>query len=504
MKTNLIQIVVPILSYSDFFPKSEFYFPKPLIEVCGEMIIKRVIQNLKKCFPKIHFIFICEKEVVREFSLDRILKLLTDSTTTIITKEGNTSGALSSCLLAIDHLIPDKPLIICNSDQVIDVNLYEIVEDFINKNADIGVISFKSSHPRWSYIQTDSDETVTFAAEKSVISRDAIAGFVFYKTSDLFVDLAKKVLLANDNFRGNFYISSTLNQSILQNGRIIHKNISKNSYHSFYSPAKIKEYESNYTRTVEEAYSVEQRLNIIVPAAGRGSRFFDMGWNTPKPFIDISGSLMIERVIDNIKSFDCDVTLILQESDIQKYPAALSKLYKYNIISLDGITEGTACTILKSYDVINCQRPLLIANSDQLVDININLFIEDAIKRDLDGSILVFKNKKMDPKWSYVEIDEDGNVIRVAEKNPISDLATVGLYFFKSGQIYIRAAIEMIISNDRVNNEFYTCPVYNYAIEKGLNIGIYELRETEMHGLGTPNDLMNYMNTHGLSSVDMP
>ena len=110
----------------------------------------------------------------------------------------------------------------------------------------------------------------------------------------------------------------------------------------------------------------------------------------------------------------------------------------------------------------------------------------------------------MDPKWSYVEIDENNNVIRVSEKNPISDIATVGIYFFKSGQLYIRSAIDMIASGDKVNNEFYTCPVYNYAIAKGSKIGIYEVEETDMHGLGTPADLLNYMNTHGLSSVDMP
>ncbi|BDL77480.1 hypothetical protein THJ020_16250 [Campylobacter jejuni] len=137
---------------------------------------------------------------------------------------------------------------------------------------------------------------------------------------------------------------------------------------------------------------------------------------------------------------------------------------------------------------INNDTPLMIANSDQIVDINIADFINDSFKRGLDGSILTFIDKEKNPKWSFAKLNND-LVVEVKEKEAISEFATVGIYFFNKGKIFVESAIDMIIENDRVNNEFYTCPVYNYAIKSGAKIGIYNIDFSKMHGIGTPEDL---------------
>jgi dTDP-glucose pyrophosphorylase len=110
--------------------------------------------------------------------------------------------------------------------------------------------------------------------------------------------------------------------------------------------------------------------------------------------------------------------------------------------------------------------PLIIANADQVVDFSVCDFIKDAYDRDLDGSILTFIDIHRNPKWSFAKIDSNNLVIEVKEKVAISDFATVGIYYFKSGLEYIDSAIEMILNQDRVNGEFYTCPIYNYLIFK--------------------------------------
>jgi dTDP-glucose pyrophosphorylase len=135
------------------------------------------------------------------------------------------------------------------------------------------------------------------------------------------------------------------------------------------------------------------------------------------------------------------------------------------------LTEGTASTVLLARPVFDNDQPMMVANSDQLVDFDVNAYIDDCFSRRLDGSILVFRDPEMDPKWSFVKLDKDGLVTEVAEKKPISDLATVGIYFFSKGSDFISAAIDMIVANDRVNDEFYTCPVYNYMIKNGARIG---------------------------------
>lgn len=163
-------------------------------------------------------------------------------------------------------------------------------------------------------------------------------------------------------------------------------------------------------------------------------------------------------------------------------------------IGLDKLTEGTACTVLFAKEYIDNENPLLIANSDQLVDIDLNLFYQDCINRNLDGSILTFKDIERNPKWSFVKTNESGIALSVKEKEAISSDATVGIYLFSKGKDFVNASVQMIIENDRVNNEFYTCPSYNYAIGLGKKIGIYEIPFYSMHGLGTPDDLQVYIN----------
>lgn len=144
-------------------------------------------------------------------------------------------------------------------------------------------------------------------------------------------------------------------------------------------------------------------------------------------------------------------------------------------------------------NLINNSYPLLIANSDQIIDIKISQFIEDNFNRNLDGSILTFVEPSKNPKWSYAKLNSNNLVELVKEKKAISDIATVGIYLFTKGSSFVDAAIEMIINNDRVNNEFYSCPVYNYCIKKNKKIGIYNIESSNMNGLGTPEDLKKYL-----------
>jgi dTDP-glucose pyrophosphorylase len=104
-----------------------------------------------------------------------------------------------------------------------------------------------------------------------------------------------------------------------------------------------------------------------------------------------------------------------------------------------------------------------------------------------DGGIVTFTS--IHPKWSYAKVDESGLVTEVAEKNPISNNATVGYYFWKNGSDFVKYAESMINKNKRVNNEFYVCPVFNEAIADGKKISSFDIEK--MWGLGTPEDL-NY------------
>lgn len=239
-------------------------------------------------------------------------------------------------------------------------------------------------------------------------------------------------------------------------------------------------------------------LNIVIPMAGRGSRFAEAGYKDPKPLIPVHGKPMIQVVVENLTPKCAHrFIFICQNQHIKDYNLTEKlKTYAENveIIGIDGITEGQVCTVLKAKDLINNDEPLMTANSDQYIDFDINNYLSLIDKRGLDGLIMTMKAE--DPKWSYAKTDKNGFVTETAEKKVISKDATVGIFNFKRGKDLVRVAEQMIKDNIRVNNEFYTCPCYNYLIKKGQKIGIYGIGEeyNGMYGLGIPKDLEFFLN----------
>jgi NDP-sugar pyrophosphorylase family protein len=237
-------------------------------------------------------------------------------------------------------------------------------------------------------------------------------------------------------------------------------------------------------------------INIVIPMAGLGSRFSDAGYEKPKPFIDVAGKPMIVRVLENLSVPSARFILVARKEHLEQEHALVKFIeseYQATFITTDGLTEGTACTVLSARRHINNEDPLIIANSDQIIDSNLSDLITDARSRDLDGSIITFFDKDKDPKWSFAQLDENDLVARVKEKEAISHHATVGIYYFKTGEMFVNGALDMIVANERVNGEFYTCPTYNYLINDGKKIGIFEIPFESMHGIGTPDDLNCYV-----------
>lgn len=234
-----------------------------------------------------------------------------------------------------------------------------------------------------------------------------------------------------------------------------------------------------------------EKMNVLIPMAGAGSRFAQAGYTFPKPLIEVNGKPMIQVVVDNL-NIDAHYVFIVQEEHFHKYNLKqVLNLIKpgCDIVTINGITEGAAITTLLAKEYINSKEPLLIANSDQIVEWNSNecLYAFDA--DEIDGGILTFKATH--PKWSYAKIGDNGFVSEVAEKNPISDNATVGIYYWKHGSDYVKYAEDMIQKDIRTNNEFYVCPVFNQAIEDGKKIRVKEIQK--MWGIGTPEDLNYYL-----------
>jgi len=242
---------------------------------------------------------------------------------------------------------------------------------------------------------------------------------------------------------------------------------------------------------LRDAIGTSNRINIVIPAAGLGSRFANAGYAFPKPLIEVNGKPMIQLVVDNL-AIGGHFIFIVQEKHHDQYNLnyLLGALAPgCDIVKARGLTEGAACTILLAKDHINNDDPLLIANSDQLLDWDPRQFVYASMSDGVDGCISTFTS--VHPKFSFVRTNEQGYVVEVAEKKVISNQATTGVYFWRRGADFVKYAEQMIAKGKRVNNEFYTCPVYEEAIEDGFKIKTVPVNK--FHCLGTPQDLDTYL-----------
>lgn len=238
----------------------------------------------------------------------------------------------------------------------------------------------------------------------------------------------------------------------------------------------------------------DNKLNVLIPMAGAGSRFSAVGYTFPKPLIEVRGKPMIQVVVENL-NIEANYIFLVQKDHYEKY----NLKYLLNLIApgckivqVDGLTEGAACTTLLAKEHIDNDAPLVMANSDQFVEWNSNECMYAFSADSIDGGILTFEATH--PKWSYAKLDENGFVSEVAEKKVISNNATVGIYYWRHGSDYVKYAEQMIAKNIRVNNEFYVCPVFNEAIGDGKKIRVKNVEG--MWGIGTPEDLNYFLDNH--------
>ena len=234
-------------------------------------------------------------------------------------------------------------------------------------------------------------------------------------------------------------------------------------------------------------------MNILIPMAGEGSRFAKEGYTFPKPLIDVNGKPMIQSVVENL-DFNANYIFLVRKDHIKKYEGLADTLQRITngrctIVEVDGLTEGAACTALLAKKYIDNDEDLLIANSDQIIEYSPENF--NLMKELTDCDAMVYTFEAVHPKWSFVKTNSRGVVTEVAEKRPISNIATCGIYWYRKGSDFVKYAGQMIEKDIRVNNEFYIAPVYNELISDGGTLVPFFVHE--MWGIGTPEDLRAFL-----------
>jgi len=223
---------------------------------------------------------------------------------------------------------------------------------------------------------------------------------------------------------------------------------------------------------------------LLIPMAGKGQRFVDEGYFMPKPLIMAGNKHIIDWAFESINLSEYEkIIFIIREDHCTSFnidKILQNKFGKDIILYKVGNTDGTVSSCLKATKTIYNNSPLVIYTLD--VNFKPSFYIAD-ICAEVDGLILTFKSNN--PAYSYVKINENGYVIQTAEKIVISENAASGIYYFKKGKYFVDAAKKMIKNKDKINGEFYVCPVYNYLLDKNIQIKQVD----KMYLMGTPNEL---------------
>lgn len=235
-------------------------------------------------------------------------------------------------------------------------------------------------------------------------------------------------------------------------------------------------------------------MNIVIPLAGFGTRFQKVGIKTPKPLIVVNGKTLIEHAITTLK-IEGKYIFITRKYDDEEYNKTLSSILKTVApesieIMIDKEQFGAADACLYAKDYINNDEELIITNCDQSLSWDPSEF-KELISKDIDGAIVLWKSE--DPKHSFAEIINN-KVVRLAEKDPISNDALMGIHYWKKGKDFVSSAEKLLKEYKSLGfKECYISNTYNYLIEDGKTIAPLHIEPNGYIPLGTPEDVDIYL-----------
>jgi dTDP-glucose pyrophosphorylase len=236
-------------------------------------------------------------------------------------------------------------------------------------------------------------------------------------------------------------------------------------------------------------------LQLMVLMSGRDDAFRDAGYLYPKSLVEIAGDPLIQVVLDSLAELRGQSTRVIctirREEDRKHHTGAVIRLIepRADVVLVDE-TAGAACSALLAIEHLVPHDPLVIVNGDQLLRGDLPRILDGFAKAGLDGGIVVFE--AVHPRWSYVRCGPDGLVVETAEKRPISNLATAGIYYFKRAGDFLSATMSMIKKNAHVGNSYFVCPAYNEMILNQARIGIAKVSKSAYVSLANPEGVHAY------------
>ena len=512
MINNNIQLIIPMSGIGKRFVDAGYEETKSLIDVDGYPIIKHVVD----LFPGVKdVIFICNDIHLKQTNMRKILNDISPNCR-IFEVVNNTKGPINAIHQIFDFIDDNKQTIV----SYCDYGTYWDFENFINyvndKNLDGAIPCYTGFHPHmlgsdnYAFCKENNMELIQIKEKEpftdNKMNEYASNGTYYFKSGNLLKEYSQKLIDLDININGEYYVSLLYN--LLVNDGLKVGIFEIENMLQWGTPYDLENYKgwSKYFSNINlPQIKIKNPPNttLILPMAGKGSRFAEEGYDLPKPLLDVDGLPMILQAVDCLPESDNNVFICLQDHvdnfDIDK----TLKNYFLNteIISINETTEGQACTCeigIKETNV-NLENPILISACDNGVFYDRKKYLELLNDESIDVIVWTFRNNqasKTNPNaYAWLDVDENNNIKHVSCKkfiyeNPLTTHAIIGTMFFRKGRYFMEGLQKNYNENIRTNGEFYVDDVLNQNIKDGLKVKVFEVENYICWG--TPNDYKTY------------
>jgi len=506
-----IQLIIPMSGIGKRFIDAGYADPKPLIEVDGKPIIEHVV-NL---FPGIDDItFICNKTHLERTNVRKILLELYPLCKIIEISDGLKKGPVYAVSKIFDQIDDNKQIILsyCDYGTVWDFNEFLKIKD----NYDGIIPSYIGFHPHmlgsdnYAFSKTENNLVVEIKEKQpftdNKMKEYASNGTYYFKSGEMVKKYFKELIEKDINVNGEYYISLVYNLLIRDGLKVgvfeIEKMLQWGTPYDLEVYKGWSKYFNNY-KTWSPISTCPKDTTLILPMAGKGSRFSELGYDTPKPILPVNNNPMIVEAVNCLPKTDKKTFITLSEH-VTKYHVDKVLEEKYigcNVVEIDSVTEGQACTceigLNESY--VDLEKPILISASDNGIlydNLKLQKLLDD---ESIDVIVWSFRNSqssKVSPNsYAWLDVDNNDNIKHVSCKkfiydDPLKTHAIVGTMFFRKAKYFMDGLDKNYKENIRTNNEFYVDDVLNQNINKGLTVKVFEVDNYICWG--TPDDYKTY------------
>lgn len=494
------------------FVEAGYQSPKPLIEVDG----KPIIQHVLELFPGIkNVLFICNKTHLHNTNMREVLNRLSPNCKIVeIDYEGK--GPVSAVLRASEYINDEEEIIVSYCDYGTVWNFESFLDDIKKTNADGSIACYKGFHPhmlgsdKYAFCK-ENDKFLIEIKEKESFTENkmneyASNGTYYFKSGKIVKKYFTKLVDLNIHLNNEFYVSLVYNLLIKDKLKVRIFEIEKMLQWGTPGDLETYRYWSDYFNNIKTPLEVSNNSKDVVtilPMAGKGSRFSEVGIKEPKPMINVDDEPMVVKAVKCLPQSEKNVFICL-ENHLSSY--SLEQTLKENfknvkIVPIGNTTDGqaTTCEIGIKNAGIEDETPILISACDNGVYYNYKEYDKLVNDENVDVIVWSFRNNqttKNNPNmYSYLNVDLNRNIKEVSVKklnygSPLETHAIIGTMFFRKAKYFLDGYYENKRKNLRTNNEFYVDDVINRSIEKGLNVKVFEVKNYICWG--TPDDYYTY------------